>query len=617
MLALLASLAPAIEVQATGHDVDASGDRQSVHHRLSFPRRTTQYVHVEIRIPVSGAALELAMPNWTPGSYQIRDYAGNVERVAARAVTGSELPLTKIAKNRWLVETGGAEEVRFEYDVWAGSLSVQDSWVEQDVALLNGAGIFMYSDSSRDMTQFLEVELPADWPGVVVALPGPDESGRYRARNFDELVDSPILAGDSRKTPFEAGGARFALVDYGHTAQWDSVAAAEDLWKIAETQVDFWGVNPLEREYLFINILLGGKSGLEHDHSTVMMGSPSLMRSREDYVKWLSLASHELFHAWNVRRMRPEALARYDYDEEVYTSQLWLAEGLTSYYDNLLLSRAKVVSAQEFLELLAAEFQQYEIQPGRLVTSAELASFDSWIRHYQPTANLINSNSNYYRKGSVIGFVIDTAIRRETRGRHTLDDALRDMYQRYGPEGPGAGTYPEGALAAIVEDLAGPGVAAELETLRTTATDPDIDGALGWYGLKLVRSPERQAAEEGGIPAPVDFGVTWLPDTPLLLVEHVLHGSPAAEAGVLPNDELLAINGLRVTRDNHDAAIKALRLGETAQLTLVRHGRLLTLQAQVQHALPSRYVITASERVSSSEERRLEALLGRELRISR
>lgn len=557
------------------------------------------------------------MPSWTPGSYLIRDYAGQVERLQAHSPDGTGLSVTKVAKNRWRVDTGNAAEAVVEYDVWAGSLGVQDSWVENDFALLNGASVYLYSEESRNLPQHLEVLRPADWARVYVALPGPDRPDRYRAQDFDELVDSPLLAGNAAEYRFEAGGAEFALVNYGETEHWDSDKAAEDLFRIARAHLDFWDVNPFDRRYLFINILLSGKSGLEHDHSTVIMGSPSLMRSREDYVDWLALASHELFHAWNVRRMRPRALSEYNYDEEVYTRQLWLAEGLTSYFDNLLLFRAAVVTVQEMFDLLATEMQQFELQPGRLVTSAELASFDSWVRHYKPTANLINSSSNYYRKGSLIGFVIDTAIRQDTNGRRSLDDAMREMYARYGPQGEVAGGYPAGAFRDTVTALASEETGALLDILLTTASDPDIDGALDWYGLTLVRAPDRQAAEDAGKPVPVDFGVTWRPDTPLLVVENVLHGSTAAEAGILPNDELLAIDGRRTTRENHLALINTLRPGEFVTLTLSRHERVITREVAVQHAMPAKYLITTKPRVSRREERRLENWLGRPLQIAR
>jgi predicted metalloprotease with PDZ domain len=595
----------------------AAASSGAAYHHVSFPRRDTQYVHVELTLAATGEQLELAMPTWTPGSYLIRDFAGQVERVRAHSSQGASLAVTKVAKNRWQIDTGGARQVRVEYDVWAGVLGVQESWVEHDFALLNGAGLFMFSEESRRLPQYLEVTLPDDWPNIDLALPGPDESGRYRAENFDALVDSPVLVGATSRHRFEAGGARFALVDYGETRLWDGESAADDLAKIAQAQIDFWGTNPFDREYLFLNILLGGSGGLEHDNSTVMMASPSAMRSREEYLKWMALASHELFHAWNVRRMRPQALSSYDYEREIYTPQLWLAEGVTSYYDNLMLFRAAVVTVQEFFDLLAVEMQQYELQPGRLVTSAEQASFDSWIRQYKPNPNVVNSNSNYYRKGSLIGFVIDTEIRKATNNRSSLDDAMREMYERYGPQGPGAGSYPPGALSEIVTRLGGPEVGALLQTLLADTTDPDVDEALAWYGLTLLRTPDQQAAAEAGKPALVDFGLTWQSDSKLLLVENVIHGGAAADAGVLPNDELLAVDGLRVTRENLDAVMDTLRPDEKVALTLTRHGRLMTREIDVQLAIPGKYLISVLPAIRSGEERRLEEWLGRPLQIKR
>ena len=253
----------------------------------------------------------------------------------------------------------------------------------------------------------------------------------------------------------------------------------DDVAKIVEAQQAFWEVNPFEREYLFLNFFMGPFGGLEHDHSTVLMSGLWQVAKREDYIKWLGLVSHEFFHAWNVRRMRPEALARYDYDAEVYTRELWLAEGLTSYYDDLLLFRAGLIDVSDYFLLLAAEIRTYESMPGRQVRSAEHASFDTWVKQYKPDENSVNSTVSYYRKGAVIGFVTDTAIRRETDNRASLDTVMREMYRRYGPDGQGKGAYPPGAFEAVVEELGGPGVRAFVEDLLRSTADPDVDDALG------------------------------------------------------------------------------------------------------------------------------------------
>ncbi|HKJ16977.1 MAG TPA: PDZ domain-containing protein [Xanthomonadales bacterium] len=589
-------------------------DRAAVRHQISFPERDTQYVLVRSRFPADGESLELIMPSWTPGSYQIREYATHVESVTA-STSGQPLPIRKTAKNRWLIDAPGTASVQVTYKVWAGTLSVQENWVESDFALLIPAGLFLYSEKSFSLPQHMEIALPNEWDGVAVALPGPDSQGRYIAKNFDELVDSPILAGDITRRSMNADGIDFALVNYGETNLWDGDQAMNDLAKIVSTQLEFWGVRPFDREYLFLNILMSGGGGLEHDHSTVMMTSPGAMRSREDYVKWMALAAHEFFHAWNVRRMRPAALAEYNYEEEVYTRQLWIAEGLTSYYDNLLLFRAAVITVAELFDLLALEIQQYEAQPGRYATSAEHASFDSWIKQYRKTPNTVNSYSNYYRQGALIGFVIDSAIRQATRNRKSLDDAMRRMYELYGPQGESHGSYPPRALRDIVTEIAGEETGSLLESMTTEIIDPDVDAALEWYGLRLVRDSDRQAALQSGVPVPVDLGVTWQTDTPLLLIENVFLGGAGADAGLIPGDELLAIGGYRVTRDNLDSVLNTLRQGNGVNLTLARHQRLIERSITVQAAKSAKYLITIQDKVSNAQERRLERWLGRPLLI--
>jgi len=460
-------------------------------HTLSFPQYKNQYVHVILTLPVNGDQIDLSLPNWTPGSYLIRDYATHLENFEVSGEDGQHLDQIKVAKNRWRISTAGVRELTVSYDVWAGVLHVSSSWISSDFALINGAGVFLYTEDSRNWPQQVIVNKPASWSDIHTSLkPGPGSNG-FLARDYDELIDSPIVAGNAPYYPFEVDGQAYVLVNTGETGWWNGKRSARDVATLVKAQQKFWGVNPFDREYLFLNFQLETRGGLEHDHSTVLMSSKWAMRDNKDYIKWLALVSHEFFHSWNVRRMRPEALAEYDYDNEVYTRELWLAEGLTSYYDNLLLFRSELIEVNDYFELLAAEFRNYETTPGRKVRSAELASFDSWIKHYVPDANGINSTVSYYRKGSLIGFVADTAIRRETGGKASLDTVMRRMYSLYGPDGQGRGSYPPGAFETVVESVAGADVRALIENLLQTTTDPDLDEALDWYGLKLDRAPAR------------------------------------------------------------------------------------------------------------------------------
>ena len=583
----------------------------AVRHTLSFPEKNNQYVHVNSKFPVASEQLELSLPSWTPGSYLIRDFATNLERMQATDSAGQQLGITKIAKNRWRLDTRGVTELTLDYDIWAGRMNVAESWVESDFAMLNGAGIFLYNEQMRLLPHSVRVDLPGSWSAIHTSLAQPGSELLFLARDYDELLDSPIVAGNTVEYDFEVNDQPYSLILSGENELWDGEKSARDMASIVKVQQDFWGVNPFDRKYLFMNLFMDKFSGLEHDHSTVLMSGPWQMRGREDYIKWLGLVSHEFFHSWNVRRMRPAALAEYDYEQEVYTRELWLAEGLTSYYDNLLLFRGGLIDVSDYFELLAEEIREYEATPGRAVRSAELASFDTWIKQYKPDGNKLNSSVSYYRKGALIGFVADTEIRRKTKNQASLDTVLREMYSLYGPDGMGRGSYPPGAFEDMVESTAGPEVRASVENMLKTTSDPDIDEALRWYGLELQRTPGTANGEQ----VPGGIGVKWKVVGAALLAEHVLLGHPGAVAGVLPGDELLAIGGLRVTTENYLQRLQKLLPNEQIELTLVRHGRLVNLRLLTETELPVSYAIVPKPGISNREKKRMEAWLGRDLKF--
>jgi len=594
----------------------ATAQPAQVSHQISFPDRQNQYVDVRTRMPVEADAVELSMPNWTPGSYLIREYAAQLERLKASGAGDKPLTVRKVSKNHWLVSCPGEREINVSYSIWAGELGVNTSWVEMDFALLNGAGIFLFSQASRSLPQSVSVKLPPEWKQMQTALPGAGGAGQYLAGDYDELIDSPMLIGNAPEYRFTVGGGDYILVNQGETRLWDGAKSAEDAARIVSAVQAFWQVNPLDRPYYFLNVIADGTGGLEHDYSTVLLADAWQMRYRDEYVRWLALVTHEFFHAWNVRRMRPESLNNYDYDQEAYTRELWLAEGLTSYYDNLLLLRSGLITVEEYFALLASEIHSYETTPGRRIRSAELASFDAWIKHYKPDANTINSAVSYYRKGSLIGFVTDMAIRRETSLQSSLDMLMREMYRQYGPQADRGKGYPSGAFETLVESLAGKQVRQQVAQLLTTIEDPDIDNALQWYGLALDRAPLKTAAVAAGRPVPAGFGVLWDPQSPVLLAEAVLQGSTGARAGILPADELLAIDGFRVTKDTLAERMLYLTPGESVDLLLVRHGRVITVPVAVEEAIPEKYLITIRPDINRRQKERMSAWLGVNLKFS-
>ncbi len=579
-------------------------------HQISFSNRLNQYVDLRLRLPVDTEEVELIMPAWNPGSYLIRDYSANVERLQAAGADKRPLAVKKVSKNRWLVQCAGEHEINVSYSVWAGELTVNSNWVDSEFAQLNGAGIFMFTQASRYWPQTVSVELPHDWSKVFTALPLQPGGQRYFARDYDELVDNPILIGNAKDYRFTVSDHEYVLVNQGETRLWDGPKSADDVSAIVRAVQDFWEISPFERPYWFLNVIAQGGGGLEHDYSTLLLVDSWQMRFREDYVRWLSLVTHEFFHAWNVRRLRPAALKSVDYEREVYTRELWLAEGLTSYYDGLLLLRSGLIGVEEYFKLLAAEFLAYETTPGRQVRSAEAASFDAWIKHYKPNPNTRNSAVSYYRKGTLIGFVTDMRIRRQTGNTSSLDTVMRDLYRKFGPRGTEGSGYPPHAFETEVESLAGSEVRHQVSNIVSTTSDPEIDEALEWYGLALDRAPARTAAIEAGLPVPTDFGLTWNKQSAALVVETVLQGGSGARAGVLPADELIAIDGYRVTKESLPDRMLRLVPNEMAELLLVRQGRVIALAVEVQEAVPDKYQITIRPEIDRKQKQRMSSWLG-------
>ncbi len=581
----------------------------AVRHTISFPRDKEQLILVRSEFPVSAPVTELIIPNWTPGSYLIRDYAANVNRISATTKDGITLPLQKVSKDRWQVKTTQTDTLIVNYEVFTPTLNVSTSWASRVFSLINGTSVFLYTQQTRESPQLLDiVSEPARGESFSAMRSGPEGSGFY-ADDYDELVDSPVVIAPALSYRFAHEAQEYVLLNVGENAFWDGKQAANDVEKIvAETQL-FWATNPLKRPYWFMNFIVEAKGGLEHDHSTVIMTGRRQMRNRKDYIKWLGVVAHEFFHVWNVRNMRPVELAQYDYQNEQYTSQLWLAEGLTSYYDNLILSRAGLITPKEYLELLAKDIHRLETTPGRLLRPVTEASVDAWIRHYQPNSNSLNSTISYYTKGAVIGFVLDAYLRKSSRGRHGLDDVMRKMYSLYSNT-----PYSGDAFEKIVVDVGGKEAGLFLHSLLTTTTDPDVDTALEYYGLELNRGSILITGETGEEPLLSDLGVLWEDDRPGLVVKAVLDGSGGSVAGLMPGDEVLAIGDERLTRDRLESLMTSFSPGEDAALLVSRRGKIISLDIKLDVAIPDRFEIGLKQRFGKRDIARLQNLLGQDLR---
>lgn len=553
---------------------------EPIAYTLSFPAPQSHYVEVEAVIPTPDSpTVELMMVVWTPGSYFVREFARNLEEISARTPAGNQLSIVSSRKNRWKVDTEGAPRVILTYRVYSREMSVRTNWVEEGFAIINGAPTFLTiaDDIVESRPHDVLVNLAPEWAQTVTALQAaPDgRPNSYRATDLDELIDSPIVAGSPAVYEFTVAGVPHSLINIGDSGLWDGQRAADDVERIVREHHELWGFFPYER-YLFLNMITEAGGGLEHRASSLLMTSRWQMHTRKGYLDWLTLVSHELFHAWNVKRLRPVELGPFDYELEVHTRSLWVAEGLTVYYGALLVHRAGLSTRDEYLSELSSEIRDLQTTPGRLVQSVEQASYDAWTKYYRRNENSSNTTVSYYTKGAVIGFLLDAKIRRTTGGASTLDDVMRLAYERYS----GHRGFTPDEFRETVEDAATTDVDFDpwfVETLETPA-ELDYGEALDWFGLRLANTEgasPRASADEA--PLPGWLGLEAAANGNNVVVSAVARDTPGYAAGFSVDDEILAIDSYRVHAHDWESRLALYRPGQDASILVSRRGKLKRL----------------------------------------
>ena len=575
MVARLLALLAAVLVM-TAATALAQTTPEPIRYTLSFPAPHTHYVEVTAVVPTGGQpAVELMMAVWTPGSYMVREYSRNVEAVSAAGADGRTVSVEKSDKNRWRVSTGGARTVTLKYRLYAREMSVRTNWVEADFAMINGAPTFMtLTDGSRRPHE-VAIEPARGWRVSMTALP--EMAGgahRYRAPDYDTLVDSPIIIGNPAVYEFTVDGKRHHLVNVGEAGVFDGARAAKDVETIVRAHQRMWGSLPYDR-YVFMNVLtsvpgLVAGGGLEHKNSTLLMAGRWATRTHPSYVSWLELVSHELFHAWNGKRLRPVELGPFNYEEEVLTRDLWVVEGVTDYYAELLVHRAGLSSESEYLDALSNKIDELQTTPGRGVQPVDLASFDAWIKFYRPDENSPNASVSYYTKGAVLAFLLDAKIRRATGGAKSLDDVMRAAFQKFSGE---RGFTPEG-FRGVAEQVSGLNLSSFWSAGVQGTADLDYAEALDTLGLRFrsdgVADP----------PARAWLGMTTRNDAGRLVVSQIRRDAPAYSAGLNVDDEIIAIDEFRVRADQLNARLDQYKPGDKVTVLVARRDQLLRLEVE-------------------------------------
>src|SRR5690606_32443956 len=470
-----------------------------------------------------------------------REFPKNVEGFKAQSGEKT-LNSRKISKNTWRVDTKGAGDITVQYRVYAFEMSVRTSFVDADHAFLNGTSIFMYLDQELDLPSTIKITPHPDWKYVSTGLKSdPEDPFLLYSPNYDILADSPIEIGNQDIIEFTAAGIPHEVAIFGG-GDYDKAKVIADFTRIIEEQTAIFGTNPCERYVFIVHFLASGGGGLEHLNSTTLQFPRRSLGTEAGWASFLGLVAHEYFHLWNVKRLRPAALGPFDYDAENYTPSLWIAEGFTAYYDNLLLRRCDLYTADKYIEVLTSDFQAVENRPGNQVQSVADASFDAWIKYYRQDENSVNNSVSYYNKGALMALMMDLAIIEATGGDKSLDDVMKAMYDTYYVK------LDRGFTDAEFMEMASKVAGTSLDDIYRAATvagTPDYQRFLGYAGLELIDLNE--GTEQ------VDLGARTNITDGRITVNQVLRGTAAWEAGINVRDELIAINGFRL-----DAAGKEL-----------------------------------------------------------
>ncbi len=533
---------------------------------------------VTLTVPRPEPEQRLSLPVWIPGSYLVREFARHLSALSARQ-RGRELPLQQLDKASWLACCDGRNALVLSYLVYAFDTSVRTAYLDAGRGFFNGTGVFLRVHGREDEAHALAIgPLPAGWE-VATAMPAGARRRSFRVSDYHALVDHPVELGRFWRGSFSAAGVPHEFVVAGALPGFDGERLLADAKRICAAEIALWhgpGAAakelPFQRYVFMLNAVEDGYGGLEHRASTALIAArrdlPRLGVAElgDGYVKLLGLISHEYFHTWNVKRLRPAEFTSLDYTQENYTGLLWFFEGFTSYYDDLVLLRAGLIDAPRYLRLVAKTASGVLATPGRKLQSLAQASFDAWVKYYRSDENTPNATISYYTKGALVALALDLRLRGVPGGKASLDDVMRRLWQR-----SGGGPIAEADIVAAVEAVAGArrgaALAAELLAWVHGTDDLPLPALLARAGVKWQNQPAT-LAERWGLRVS-ESALTGVK------VTAVLRGGAAERAGLAAGDELLAVEGWRLRR--LDDAVAVLPKASAARLLVSRDQRVLSL----------------------------------------
>ncbi|MDO6642691.1 M61 family metallopeptidase [Acinetobacter guillouiae] len=511
-----------------------------LHYQIEFDDYRQHLIHVTLRF-LANPTQVLSLPTWIPGSYLIREFSKHIESVKAYDEAGRQLQINKFEKNKWRLYNTDHELITVEYDVYAYDLSVRGAYVDQTRLYVNPACVCLGLQDQEESAIEVEVFLPEELKHFQIATGLESRSlvkGRYtlKANNYAQLIDAPFELADQTRFSFEANGIPHEFVVSGqHTM--NAARMKQDLEKICSTEISMFGSAPFEN-YTFMTMATGNSyGGLEHPNSTSLISprddfpkANEPVEPSTDYQRFLGLCSHEYFHSWLVKFIRPENFANYDLDQEGYTSLLWIFEGFTSYYDDLILYRSGVISQASYLKLLKGQIDRYLQNPGRFIQSVSESSFDAWIKFYRQDENSNNAGTSYYNKGCLVALSLDLGLR--LRGS-SLDALMRRLYENT-QKGMQVN---ERTIVELCNELTGDNWIEQINHLINTTDELPLDQLFPEFGLSYSLQNEKA----------LPFGLKVAEKAEGVIIQQARRDGVGAKAGLSANDVIIAIDGLKAS----------------------------------------------------------------------
>ncbi|MBD2730998.1 M61 family metallopeptidase [Nostoc sp. FACHB-892] len=585
------------EATATRPNTYVQESGPTIHYLVGMSQPETHLFEVTLHIAdYASSILDLKLPVWTPGSYLVREYAKNLQDFEAFS-EGKPLLWRKISKNHWQIDKKAVSELTVRYRIFANELSVRTNHLDATHGYFNGAALFFRIKGWENQPIRVTIVPPRpEWQVTTALSPIGEKTNTFLAANFDTLVDTPFEIGRHQLYNFEVLGKPHELAIWGQ-GNFQAQEMIADIQKIIQVEAQMFGGLPYERYVFLLHLFSQAFGGLEHKDSCSLIYQRFGFRAQEKYDRFMQLVAHEFFHLWNVKRIRPKALEVFDYDQENYTPSLWFCEGTTSYYDLLIPLRAEIYDVQSYLNKLSKEITRYEMTPGRKVQPVSESSFDAWIKLYRPDANSGNSQISYYLKGEMVSLLLDLLIRSTHDNQRSLDDVMLKMWQQFGQDEIG---YTPEQLQEVIESVAGIDLTDFFKRYIDGIDDLPFNQYLEPFGLQLVAEQQEEPY----------LGVRINTENGREMIKFVEAGSPAQIGGIDAGDELLAIDGIKVTGNSLSDRLKDYQPSDAIKVTVFHQDELRSYSITLAPPRPTRYQVKPVEHPDSTQQQNFAGWLG-------